>query len=116
MKKDPTGNPNPVIKNSVEWPRWRVRLARLSPYTIEVSEQLDRLYHLTIVLTIVPGIMAFIVLSLFLIFGRLDIGLVAILIIFGPMIGLAWLDYRSIARQARHYLASIENSDKMANN
>lgn len=88
------------------WPRWRVRLARLSPFSIEIEEQLDRLHKLTIALTIVPGIMATIILVLFIVFGRPDIGLIAISLIFGPMIGMAWWDYRRIARQARTYLAS----------
>ena len=50
--------------------------------------------------------MAAIILALFIVFGRPDIGLIAISLIFGPMIGMAWWDYRRIARQARTYLAS----------
>lgn len=92
------------------WPRWRVRLARLSPYAVDIENQLERLYRLTIALTVVPGIMAAIILSLFTLFGRPDIGLIAISVIFGPMIGLAWWDYRRIARQARIYLASRNDS------
>lgn len=97
---DPTVDPN-----REPWPKWRIRLARLSPYTIDIPAQLERLKKLTIGLTIVPGFMATIVLTLLTVFGRPDIGLFAICLIFGPMIALAWWDYLRIARQAREYLA-----------
>lgn len=73
---------------------------------LEIKDQLERLRQLTIVLTVVPGIMATIILVLFTIFGRPDIGLLAVLLIFGPIIALAWYDYLRIARQAHLYLAS----------
>lgn len=112
MTIESTGKNADKSAPAAPWPSWRVRLARLSPYTLEINEQLDRLYQLTIALTIVPGIMAAIILTLLTAFGRPDIGLIAILIIFGPIIALAWRDYRRIARQARAYLASIEPSNK----
>jgi len=92
------------------WPKWRIRLARLSPHTIDIPVQLERLRKLTLGLTIVPGFMAMIVLTLLTIFGRPDIGLVAICLIFGPMIALAWWDYLRISRQAREYLARKTNA------
>lgn len=104
-----TGEQQPKIQPDISqepWPRWRIRLARLSPYALEIEQQLDRLYRLTVALTIVPGVMAAIVLTLFVLFGRADVGLISIALIFGPMIGLAWWDYRRISRQARTYLAS----------
>ena len=88
------------------WPKWRIRLARLSPYTIEIEEQLERLRQLTIMLTIVPGVMAAIILLIFTVFGRPDVGLISVTVIFGPMISLAWWDYRRINRKARIYLAA----------
>lgn len=97
---DPASKPSPE-----SWPKWRIRLARLSPYTIDIPTQLERLRKLTLGLTIVPGFMAAIVLTLLTVFGRPDIGLVAIGLIFGPMIALAWWDYLRIARQAREYMA-----------
>jgi len=105
---DTATNPNREL-----WPKWRIRLARLSPYAIDIPTQLERLRKLTLGLTIVPGFMAAIVLTLLTVFGRPDIGLVAISLIFGPIIALAWWDYLRIARQARAYLArqSADTSD-----
>lgn len=88
------------------WPKWRVRLARLSPYSLEIPAQLERLRKLTLGLTIVPGFMATIVFTLLTIFGRPDIGALAVCLIFGPIIALAWWDYCRIARQARAWMAS----------
>lgn len=111
-----TGNDNPLNQSTESWPAWRIRLARLSPYSLEIHEQLERLYQLTILLTVVPSVMALIILSLFTVFGRPDIGLIAVTIIFGPIIAIAWRDYRRIARQARQYLASNQkNQGKPAN-
>lgn len=93
-------------RDRTPWPKWRVRLARLSPYEIDIPLQLNRLRQLTIGLTIVPAAMGTIILTLLTIFGRPDIGLFSVCLIFGPMIALAWWDYLRIARQARAYLAS----------
>lgn len=101
----PKQSPSPIDDNA-PWPKWRVRLSRLSPYTMDIEEQLERLYQLTIMLTIVPGVMAGIILTIFTLFGRPDVGAIAVTLIFGPMIGLAWRDYRRINRQARLFLAS----------
>lgn len=99
---EPSGTPKPT---DTPWPKWRIRLARLSPYTIDIPEQLKRLRQLTIGLTIVPAFMGTIVLILLSVFGRPDIGAMSVCLIFGPMIALAWWDYVRIARQARDYLA-----------
>lgn len=92
------------------WPYWRVRLARLSPYTSDIEDQLERLRQLTIVLTIVPGIMATIIFVLFTIFGRPDVGFLVILILFGPIIGIAWRDYSRIKKEAHAFLKAQAQS------
>lgn len=94
------------------WPKWRIRLARLSPYTIDIPGQLERLRKLTLGLTIVPAFMAMIVFTLLTTFGRPDVGAVAVCLIFGPMIAIAWWDYLRIARQARDYLARKSNASR----
>lgn len=98
-----SGNSKPTV---MPWPKWRIRLARLSPYAIDITEQLKRLRQLTLGLTIVPAFMGTIVFTLLSVFGRPDIGAMSVCLIFGPMIALAWWDYVRIARQARAYLAS----------
>ncbi|MBI1323661.1 hypothetical protein GC170_10810 [bacterium] len=101
---EPSGTPKPT--DDTPWPKWRIRLARLSPYAIDIPEQLKRLRQLTIGLTVVPAFMGTIVLTLLSVFGRPDIGAMSVCLIFGPMIALAWWDYLRIARQARAYLAA----------
>lgn len=103
---NPVGSTDATSSSPEVWPKWRVRLARLSPYTIDIEEQLEKLRQLTIVLTLVPGFMATIILVLFTIFGRPDIGLVVVLIIFGPIIGIAWRDYLRIKKEAHAFLAA----------
>ncbi len=97
---------NPNSNGGTAWPKWRIRLARLSPYTIDIPEQLKRLRQLTLGLTIVPALMGTIVFTLLSVFGRPDIGAMSVGLIFGPMIALAWWDYLRIARQARAFLAA----------
>lgn len=95
-----------TASDRITWPKWRIRLARLSPYTIDIPTQLERLRRLTLGLTIVPSFMGAIVFTLLALFGRPDVGAIAVIAIFGPMIALAWWDYVRIARQARAFLAS----------
>ena len=110
LEPNTVGSPDATSASPEVWPKWRVRLARLSPYTIDIEEQLVQLRKLTIVLTIVPGFMATLILVLFTIFGRPDIGLVVILIIFGPIIGIAWRDYLRIKEEARAFLTAQAKS------
>lgn len=104
LMSESSGTSKPTV--DMPWPKWRIRLARLSPYTIEIPEQLKRLRQLTLGLTIVPAFMGTIVFILLSVFGRPDIGAMSVCLIFGPMIALAWWDYVRIARQARTYLAA----------
>lgn len=106
---EPSGTSNSKSTDVTPWPKWRIRLARLSPYAIDIPEQLKRLRQLTLGLTIVPAFMGTIVFTLLTIFGRPDIGAVSVCLIFGPIIALAWWDYVRIARQARAFLAAQAN-------
>lgn len=104
LMSEPSGTSKPT--DDTPWPKWRIRLARLSPYTIDIPQQLKRLRQLTLGLTIVPAFMGTIVFTLLSVFGRPDIGAMSVCLIFGPMIALAWWDYVRIARQARAHLAA----------
>ncbi len=92
--------------------RWRVRerdwackLGRLRLGVEPVEEQLTRYRRTTWVLVIIPAVIALMFLALFTVFGRPDIGLVVILILFLPMILLAWMDYTRLKWRAAAYLA-----------
>jgi hypothetical protein len=54
---------------------------------------------------IVPAVISVMFLALFSVFGRPDIGLLVILILFVPMIVFAWLGYKRLERKGRAYLA-----------
>ena len=73
--------------------KWAHRLGRLRLGVEPLDEQLTRLRRTTWVLSIVPGFIALIVLTLFTAFARPDVGLVVILILFAPMIVFPWVGY-----------------------
>ena len=66
--------------------KWARRLGRLRLGVEPLEEQLTRYRRTTWVLAIVPGFIALMFLTLFTVFGRPDIGLIVILILFAPMI------------------------------
>jgi hypothetical protein len=90
---------------SVRERKWALWLGRLRLGVEPLEEQLTRLRRTTWALAIVPGIIALIVLTLFTVFGRPDIGLVVILILFAPMILFPWVGYARLKRRAALYLA-----------
>jgi len=102
--------------------RWRVRerewarsLGRLRLGVEPLEEQLARHRRTTWALAVIPGIIALMFLTLFTVFGRPDIGLIVILILFVPMILCAWLGYAKLKRRAAAYLAdraSFEDQKK----
>ena len=90
---------------SVRERKWARRLGRLRLGVEPLEEQLTRYRRTTWALAVVPGIIALMFLTLFTVFGRPDIGLIVILMLFVPMILFAWLDYAKLKRRAAAYLA-----------
>jgi hypothetical protein len=85
-----------------DWARW---LGRLQIGVEPIPEQLARYRRATWGLTIVPGIIALMFLTLFSVFGRPDIGLVVVGVLFVPIIVFSWVGYRRLERRALAYLA-----------
>ena len=92
--------------------RWRLReqewarkLGRLHLGVEPIEEQLARYRRATWGLTVVPGVIALAFLTLFTVFGRPDIGLVLVGILFVPIILFSWVDYLRLERNAKAYLA-----------
>jgi hypothetical protein len=79
---------------------WARKLGRLRLGAEPIEEQLARYRRVTIGLAIVPGVMSLIFLSLFSVFGRPDIGVLIVLLFFGPIALFSWLGYRGLARKA----------------
>jgi hypothetical protein len=99
--------------------RWRLReeewsrkLGRLHLGVEPIEEQLARYRRATWGLTVVPGLIALAFLTLFTLFGRPDIGLVVITILFVPIIFFSWLDYLKLDRRARAYLEERASFDR----
>ena len=95
--------------------QWARRLGRLRLGVEPLEEQLTRYRRTTWALAVVPGIIALMFLSLFTVFGRPDIGLIVISILFVPMILCAWLGYARLKHRADAYLAdraSFEDEKK----
>jgi hypothetical protein len=91
--------------------RWRLReqewarkLGRLHLGVEPIEEQLARYRRATWALTVVPGLIALTFLTLFTVFGRPDIGLIVVGILFIPIIAFSWLDFLRLERRARAYL------------
>ncbi len=85
--------------------KWARGLGRLRLGVEPLEEQLTRYRRTTWALVVVPGIIALMFLTLFTVFGRPDIGLIVIVILFVPMIVCAWLGYARLKRRAAAYLA-----------
>ena len=84
---------------------WSQRLGRLRLGAEPIEDQLAKYRRVTWGLMIVPAIISVMFLVLFSIFGRPDIGLLVILILFVPMIVFSWLGYKGLERKGKAYLA-----------
>jgi hypothetical protein len=84
---------------------WRGKLGRLRLGVEPIEEQLARYRRVAWGLTVIPGIMAVMFLSLFSVFGRPDIGLAVVALLFVPIILSSWLGHKSLERRAGTYLA-----------
>ena len=82
---------------------WRRKLGRLRLGVEPIEEQLARYRRTTWALTVVPSVVALMFLTLFAVFGRPDVGLIAVAILLLPIVVVAWWDYAVMARRARRY-------------
>lgn len=90
------------------WPererQWARELGRIRFDQGPLSDQLEKQKRVTWVLTAVTGWIAFLILALFTAFKHPGIGAIVSGVIFGPIILLAWLDFRKLEGRARAYL------------
>jgi hypothetical protein len=91
---------------------WRARLHRLRFGAEPLGVQLEKYRKVTVVLSGVCGGIALIFLAIFSAFRRPDVGLVVDLVLFVPIVGLAWLEYRSLARGVAAYEAERKAKGK----
>ena len=97
-----TNSPD-AVKSDDRERYWKRRLGRLQLHAEPLAVQLARYRRVTWALTIVPGIIALMFFGLFTAFGAPGIGLIVAAIVFGPLVCLAWLDFRRLSRAVAAY-------------
>jgi hypothetical protein len=72
-----------------------------------IQEQVERYRRVSLTLMAVQGFMALFFFTLFSVFGRPDIGLVVVAVLFVPMIVCSWLGFKRMERRANTYLEEL---------
>ena len=83
---------------------WRRKLGRIRLGVEPVEDQLERYRRVTLLLTLVPGLLAAMFVSLFAAFGRPGVGAVFAAVFLLPIVLMAWLDYALLRSRTRAYL------------
>ncbi len=91
---------------------WRRRLRRLRFGVEPLAVQVEKYRKVTVALSCVCAGIALMFLMIFAAFHRPDIGAIVDLILFAPVIGLAWIDYRTLAGRAAAYEAERKAKDQ----
>jgi hypothetical protein len=87
---------------------WRRKLRRLRFGVEPLGVQLEKYRRVTVALSCVCAGIALMFLMIFTAFGRPDVGAIVDLALFVPIVGLAWLDYRTLARRVAAYEAEAQ--------
>ncbi|MDX2035725.1 MAG: hypothetical protein SFX72_03655 [Isosphaeraceae bacterium] len=82
---------------------WRRKLRRLRFNAEPLAEQVEKYRRATVVLTVVPALIAVFFVAIFAAFGRPDIGLIGVAVLFIPMLAWAWADFLTLRRRYRAY-------------
>ncbi len=87
---------------------WRRKLGRLRLGVEPIEDQLARYRRTTWALTAVPSIVGSMIVAIFTVFGRPDIGLKFVAIILLPIVLGAWWDYSRMSARARRYRSEAD--------
>lgn len=105
------GSMDPIVDLTHRWrireEAWARKLGRLRLGAEPLAEQLVRYRGVTWALTFIPSVLAGFFLALFSAFGRPDIGLIVVALLFLPIIAGAWLGDLRLNRRARAYLREL---------
>jgi hypothetical protein len=83
--------------------RWQAKLGRLRLGVEPIEVQLERYRRVTWVLTAIPTALAIFIFTLFTAFRRPDIGSIVALILFVPVVSIAWIDFAILKGKAIRY-------------
>jgi hypothetical protein len=106
-----TNPPQPDPEWDARLRHWRRKLGRLRLGVEPLDEQLTRYRRVTLVLTLVPGVIASIIVAIFTAFRRPDIGLIVTAVLFLPVVALAWIDYAVLRHRASGYLRDLRDHE-----
>ncbi len=84
---------------------WRRKLRRLRFGVEPLAVQLEKYRKVTVALSCVCAAIALMFVMIFTAFGRPDVGAIVDLVLFVPIVGLAWLDYLTLASRVAAYEA-----------
>jgi len=109
-------SPGPEPRLDAEWldreHYWRRKLGRIRLGVEPVEEQLAKYRRVTWMLTAVPLGLSMMFVGLFSAFARPDVGIVSALVLFLPVIVVAWIDYGLLSRRVACYLTEVEEHRK----
>jgi hypothetical protein len=88
---------------------WRRRLGRVRLGAEPVEEQLARYRRVTWMLTAIPLALSLMFIGLFAAFQRPDVGAVLALVLFAPLVAVAWLDHVLLSRRVAAYLRELHD-------
>jgi hypothetical protein len=83
---------------------WRRRLGRIRLGVEPVEDQLARYRRVTWMLTAVATLLALIFIALFSAFRRPDVGAWLALVLFGPVVAIAWVDHGLLTWRVGRYM------------
>ena len=90
---------------------WRGKLRRLRFGVEPLAVQLEKYRRVTVVLTCVCGGIALMFLAIFAAFRRPDVGAIVDLVLFVPIVGLAWREYWTLAGRLAAYEAEKKKAE-----
>lgn len=73
--------------------------------------QVARYRRVTMMLTAIPSALAVFIIALFAAFRRADVGLVLAVVLFVPVVVIAWVDFKLLERRANQYLVELSEHE-----
>jgi hypothetical protein len=101
-------SPDPDPEREARIRREQAKLGRLRLGAEPLAVQVERYRKVTWMLTAIPLGLAVFILTLFAVFGRPDIGCLVVLVLFAPVVAIAWIDFLLLKRRADQYERAIE--------
>jgi hypothetical protein len=90
---------------------WQAKLGRLRLGAEPIEVQLERYRQATWVLTAIPTFLAIFIFTLFAAFRRPGIGSIVALILFVPVVSIAWIDFAILKGKAIRYWRAHPEDD-----